>query len=78
MKTAVSPPDERFEKVEGLARRVRLSRSEVYTAALRECVARHTADEVTKVMDRVCDVVDARLGEFAARASRGALGRTEW
>ena len=34
MKTAVSIPDEVFEKVERLARRARRSRSEVFSAAL--------------------------------------------
>ena len=58
MKTAVSIPDEVFEKVERLARRSQRSRSEVFSAALREYVARHIPDEVTEAMDRVCAAVN--------------------
>ncbi len=55
MKTAVSVPDDVFEKVERLARRKRKSRSEVFSAALREYVARHAPDEVTETLNRLCD-----------------------
>ena len=47
MKTAVSVPDDLFAQVDRLARHSRRSRSEVYSAALREYVARHAPDEVT-------------------------------
>jgi metal-responsive CopG/Arc/MetJ family transcriptional regulator len=78
MKTAVSIPDEVFEKVERLARRERRSRSEVFSAALREYVARHAPDEVTEAMDRVCAAVSDQGGGFAAAAARRVLERTEW
>lgn len=81
MKTAVSIPDEVFEKVERLARRARRSRSEVFSAALREYVARHAPDEVTEAMDRVCAavaVVDDERDGFVAAAARAALEHIEW
>lgn len=78
MKTAVSIPDEVFEKVERFARRARRSRSEVFSAALREYVARHTADEVTEAMDRVCAVATDEPDAFVTAAARRALEQTEW
>ena len=78
MKTAVSIPDEVFEKVERLARRARRSRSEVFSAALREYLARHTPDEVTEAMDRVCAAMNDEPDGFVAAAARRALERTEW
>ena len=78
MKTAVSIPDEVFEKVERLAERERRSRSEVYSAALREYVARHAPDEVTEAMNRVCDDVGTAPDEFQAAAARRGLERVEW
>jgi antitoxin MazE6 len=78
MKTAVSIPDEVFEKVERLARRAGRSRSEVFSAALREYVARHSPDEVTEAMNAVSDKVGARDGDFAAAASRRVLQTSEW
>ncbi|MBA3235452.1 MAG: hypothetical protein H0T59_05590, partial [Chloroflexi bacterium] len=53
MKTAVSVPDDVFDRAEALARRERRSRSDVYSSALREYVARHAPDEVTDELDRV-------------------------
>ncbi len=78
MKTAVSIPDEVFEKVERLARRARRSRSEVFSAALREYVARHAPDEVTEAMNRVCEQVGDQHDGFVAAAGRRVLENAEW
>ena len=78
MKTAVSIPDEVFEKVERLARRARRSRSEVFSAALKEYVARHAPDEVTEAMNRVCEQVGDQQDAFVAAASRRVLENAEW
>ena len=78
MKTAVSIPDEVFEKVERLARREGRSRSEVFSAALAEYVARHAPDEVTDAMNRVCGEVGGQPDGFVTAAGRRVLERTEW
>jgi metal-responsive CopG/Arc/MetJ family transcriptional regulator len=78
MKTAVSIPDDVFEKVERLARRGRRSRSEVFSAALREYVARHSPDEVTEAINRVCDQIGDQHDEFVSKAARQILEKTEW
>ncbi|MBW2720031.1 MAG: ribbon-helix-helix protein, CopG family [Deltaproteobacteria bacterium] len=39
MKTAVSVPNEVFERAERLAKRLKVSRSELYSRALREYLA---------------------------------------
>jgi len=78
MKTAVSIPDDVFEKVERLARREGRSRSEVFSAALAEYVARHAPDEVTEAMNRVCGEIGEQQDAFVAAAGRRVLERTEW
>ncbi len=78
MKTAVSIPDDIFERAEGWARRIRQSRSEVYSRALREYVSRHSPDEVTEAMNRVCDAVKEPADPFRAAAARRVLKRSEW
>jgi len=78
MKTAVSIPDDVFEKVERFARRAKRSRSEVFSAALREYMARHAPDEVTEAINRAVDEVDTQRDEFVAAAARRVLERTEW
>jgi metal-responsive CopG/Arc/MetJ family transcriptional regulator len=78
MKTAVSIPDEVFEKAERLARRAGRSRSEVFSAALAEYVARHAPDEVTDAMDRVIAEVGSHADAFVSAAGRRVLESTEW
>jgi metal-responsive CopG/Arc/MetJ family transcriptional regulator len=78
MKTAVSIPDEIFEKAERLARRAKRSRSELFAAALAEYVARHSPDEVTEAMNRVCADVGDQQDGFVAAAGRRLLEQTEW
>ena len=78
MKTAVSIPDEVFEKVEKLARRARKSRSEVFSAALREYVARHAPDEVTDSINGVCDRIGRQDDAFVRTAARRILEKAEW
>jgi antitoxin MazE6 len=79
MKTAVSVPDDLFAQVDRLAHRSRRSRSDVYSAALREYVARHAPDEVTAGLDAVLE----QLGQpdadaFMAAAAHRTLGAAEW
>ena len=78
MKTAVSIPDDIFERAERLARRNRRTRSEVYAAALDEYVARHAPDEVTDTMNRVCEKTGDGIDAFLATAGRHVLDRVEW
>lgn len=78
MKTAVSIPDDVFEKVERFARRAKRSRSEVFSAALREYIARHAPDEVTDAINRATDEIGGQHDEFVAAAARRVLEKTEW
>ncbi len=78
MKVAVSIPDQVFADAERLARRLKVSRSRLYSLALEEFVARHSPEEIAASIDRVMD----RLGEddtrFVDEAARRILENTEW
>ena len=63
---------------ERLARRTKRSRSEVYSRALAEYVARHAPDRVTEAMDRALTEIDQRVDKFARAASRRILERSDW
>lgn len=78
MKTAVSVSDDVYESAERLARRERRSRSEVYSAALREYVARHSPDEITEALDGVVADVENGADPFVDLAARRVLEKTEW
>jgi len=78
MKTAVSIPDEVFQQAEELVRRTRGSRSQLYSRAVAEYVARHTPDRVTEAMDNALGELDQRCDPFVVTTSRRMLARTEW
>ena len=78
MKTAVSVPNEVFERAERLAKRLKVSRSELYSRALREYLARHSPDEVTQALDAVCGELGTEADEFVREAGRRVLRATDW
>lgn len=78
MKTAISVPDDVFESAERLARRERRSRSEIYSTAVREYVARHSPDEITDALNRVVTDVGLSRDPFVARAAAQILENSEW
>ena len=53
MKTAISIPDETFQAAERVAKRLALSRSELYARAVSQFVREHSTDGVTAALDRV-------------------------
>jgi metal-responsive CopG/Arc/MetJ family transcriptional regulator len=78
MKTAVSIPDDVFAGAQRLAMRTKKSRSQLFSEAVREYLARHAAEEVTEAMDRVCAGLEHPADEFTCAAARRLLERTEW
>lgn len=78
MKTAVSIPDDVFTQAEKLARHCGVSRSQLFSAALREYVARHAAEDVTESMNRVADALGTFDSEFTLAGARRLLERSEW
>ena len=78
MKTAISVPDEIFDSAERLAKRMKKSRSQVYSEAMAEYVARHEPDTVTDQINAVCDEVDTRPDPFVTEAARRILAVTDW
>lgn len=78
MKTAVSIPDEIFERTERLARQTKQSRSRIYSDALSEYLARHSPDEITRAADRACSHIGDADDSFATSASHRILARNQW
>ena len=60
-----------------MAQQTQKSRSQLYSEALREYVARHSPNEVTEAMNRVCDELE-RPDPFVLEAGRRILQQNEW
>jgi metal-responsive CopG/Arc/MetJ family transcriptional regulator len=78
MKTAISIPDNIFREAERLSRRLKKSRSQVFTEAVTEYVARHDPEAVTDAINRVCESVDTRPDPGILGAARRTLESVEW
>ena len=77
MKTAISIPDDIFAKADQLARRLNASRSELYSRAVREYVAKHSPGQVTQSLDTLVDEIGVE-SDFATRAARSTFEHSEW
>ena len=78
MKTAVSIPDPVFADAERLAKRLKKSRSRLYSEALAEYVRRHAPDEVTEALNQTCEGLSDSVDGFAVATGRGVLRKSEW
>ncbi len=78
MKTAISIPEEVYQRAERLARRTKKSRSRLYGDALREYLARHAPDEVTEALTRACAEVGEPPDPCVSSAARRILEHSEW
>ncbi len=81
MKVAVSIPDEVFEETESLAKRLKASRSEIYSRALTEFLGRHVPERLTELMDlvvREAGAVEREVFRVGPRGARQVLKRTDW
>ena len=79
MKTAVSIPDELFESADGLARRLGMTRSELYAKALREYLREHRGEGITEILDEVYGgEKGGELDPFVAEMQKRSLPPEEW
>lgn len=78
MKTALSIPDDVFNRAERLARRLHTSRSQLYTRALADFVVQHEDDQITSTMNEVIREVGSDVDRFTRRAASQALRQVEW
>jgi len=76
VKTAVSIPEPLFRAADRLARRLGLSRSELYARALERLVDGEPADEVTSRLDEVYATEDSRVDDDLARAQGRAVAES--
>jgi metal-responsive CopG/Arc/MetJ family transcriptional regulator len=82
VKTAVSIPDAIFEKGEAAAKRLKLSRSELYARAVEAYVDSHSSDEVTAAMNAaLAQLTDEEREEgldVIRAGARQTMKRTPW
>ncbi len=78
MKTAISLPDELFERAEVAAKKLRISRSKLYARAIEKMLKEMDDKEITRRLNKVYAKVDSRLDPGMKQLAIAALRRTEW
>jgi metal-responsive CopG/Arc/MetJ family transcriptional regulator len=78
MKTAVSLPDELFRLAETAARRLRVSRSQLYATALSEFLHRQEGNAVTERLNDVYSRQTAKVDSALHRAQLKSIRKDSW
>lgn len=80
MKTAISMPDEVFERAERYAKKLGVSRSELFTRAVLQFLERQQVREVRESYNRAFgpDAADDDAEAMRRQAARKALLEVEW
>jgi metal-responsive CopG/Arc/MetJ family transcriptional regulator len=78
MKIAISVPDPLFRQAERTARRLRISRSDLYQRAIRAWLEAERGEDITEAYNRVCGETDTSLPPAIARLQANAIGPSKW
>jgi metal-responsive CopG/Arc/MetJ family transcriptional regulator len=78
MKTAVSMPDGLFRLAEAAARKLRVSRSELYANAIAEYLNRQQDNAITERLNEVYARRPAKLDAGLHRAQVKSIGKDTW
>lgn len=78
MKTAISIPDSVFEAAEKFANRVGVSRSQLYTKAVKEFLKEHQSESVTKKLNEVYSEESSCLDHADHNLQYSSLQKDEW
>jgi predicted transcriptional regulator len=78
MKTAISIPDGVFKAAERLARRLKITRSELYATALAAFLERHAEAEVTNVLNEVYAKQPSEIDPVLSALQSATLSREDW
>ena len=78
MKTCVSAPDDLFRQAEEAARRLRMSRNELFSTAISEFLRREESNAITECLNEVYSRRPAKVDAGLHRAQRRSLDIDSW
>ena len=78
MKSDISVPNPVFHAAENLAKKMGVSLSELYTAALNAYVAEHQKEDVTDALNRVLETVPSSVEPEMVKMLVMSIGGEEW
>lgn len=78
MKTAISLPDLIFEEVEAVAQKLGMSRSELYTEALKAYLRRYNQKQILSKLNQVYSQESSELDSVLAKMQFMSLPYEDW
>jgi metal-responsive CopG/Arc/MetJ family transcriptional regulator len=78
MKTAISIPDPVFEAAEEFARRLGMSRSQLYTKAVKKYLEEHKNERVTTRLNEIYSREPSGLDHVTQALQYSSLAKDEW
>ena len=78
MNTAISIPDDVFQSAENYAHQKNMSRSALYTAAVKEYLSLHRDDDLTEKLNEVYAKQDSSLDPVLEALQWLAISKEEW
>lgn len=78
MKTAISIPDPIFEEAEELAKRLEISRSELYSRAVKRFVEERSGIRVTETLNEIYSKESSDVDPLLVAIQSASLQEEEW
>ena len=78
MKTAISLPDSVFEQAESLAKRLGLSRSELYAKAIQAYLQKYNREQILEQLNQVYSEDSSQLDPTVAKMQFMSLPAEDW
>lgn len=78
MKTAISIPDDVFKSADTMAKRMGVSRSQLYSKAMEEFLARHRSRQVTARLDDIYGEEDSSISPELTKTQVKNILHEEW
>jgi metal-responsive CopG/Arc/MetJ family transcriptional regulator len=78
MKTAISIPDEIYQSADQLAKRLGMSRSELYTNAVSFFIKAHQNEAVTRTLNNIYDKEPSKIDPVISVMQLKSLPKEEW
>jgi metal-responsive CopG/Arc/MetJ family transcriptional regulator len=78
MKTAISIPDVVFARAEGFARRRKMTRSALFTAAVDAYLEQHQPEAITRALNEIYAEEKSSLDPVLQRAQALSLPKEDW
>jgi metal-responsive CopG/Arc/MetJ family transcriptional regulator len=78
MKTAISVPDEVFEAADRTAKKLGVSRSELYSTAVSEYIERQRVEDVTSRLNDLYASESSELDEYLGQMQGQSMKKEDW